>query len=172
MLKVIQNMITSREIQLTIPREPGMVDELSDSLFYVDDDKQISHLVISIVTYMCQLKENIPLIARNTELKRRIETVLASANSIDTGVVDHYASDGGELLEKPKSTSEMLDEQMVEQGNFLTNLWQQYDKRLNSKMILQNEGYYAPTIQVGKYECTSAIFSTNAPTNNAENNNT
>lgn len=142
--------------RFVMAREPGMLNALSHSFSYMDESPKAVLMVMNVVYNMCQLKENVPLVERNTELKQRIAIIKEGMEQIisERDNSRHSASDDNQ----DNSEQEANDAQVMHRCHFVTSVISLYQKRTNSDAIIDQRGWWMnKPIVIGGGVCASMM---------------
>ena len=138
-----------------IARTPDLLLEFKECLELRDPD--ITLQTTQILYNLCLLKENIPLVAKNNELRMVLKARHAEAQDM------LQTSEEYEGIEKDLS--------ILKLSGVTLDLLYTYDTRLNSKIILRGEGFHSPSIAIGKHVSQSMIGSLSSSIQGSSNSN-
>lgn len=159
-----------------IARRPDMLDALSYSLTFMDENPKVVLLVMRILSNLCQLKENIPLISRNSDLCSRITVVYEGMEQI---VNEHEMQSQQASFQEtprefatrevcgdwhgmntPQSEAQVNDMEVLQYSQFVTKVLSLYERRLNTDAIMSKLGWWSngPMVFYGQ-SCVSMLDS-------------
>lgn len=146
--------------RFVMAREPGMLDALSHSFAFMDESPKTVLMVMNVVYNLCQLKENVPLIERNAELKQRIAIIKEGMEQIigEREVSHHSSTDNSSCDDQDSAEQEANDAQVMHRCHFITNVVSLYQKRMNSDAIIDQRGWWTnKPIVIGGGVCASMM---------------
>lgn len=137
-LKALNYLSSHAHNRFSIAREPGLMDEIIVCLSQTQP--MLPYAAAQVLYNVSLLKENVPVIANNTELRKALKYTSNMLNEVlpDSEQVHNYAEEVLQLI-------------------------QTYDGRLDSKVILNKEGFYVDNINVGKNNVCSSMVQITRP---------
>ncbi|KAL0481310.1 hypothetical protein AKO1_012746 [Acrasis kona] len=125
-------------------REENLLEELQRCITISDSEGTISQRAIQVLYNICLLKENIPVISRDPDIRQILRDKQHEVKKRLNSTEEKYKGFENDVITY-KLTGVIAD------------LLYTYDTRLNSKIILRGEGFNHSVITIGKHASRSIV---------------